>query len=70
MSSTTWFRVLGLSWVLAVGLLVGPAWTQPPAGKKVALLVGVRQYKRSLQFPDLQFTENDVVKLAGILRSP
>ncbi len=70
MSSATWFRLLGLSVVLAVVVLVVPGWTQVPEGKKVALLVGVRQYKRDTHFPDLQYTENDVVELAKVLRSP
>jgi enterochelin esterase family protein len=40
---------------------------QPPAGKKVALLVGVRKYKKE-ELSDLKFTENDVNDLAALLR--
>jgi formylglycine-generating enzyme required for sulfatase activity len=36
MSTATWFRLLGLTFVLAVVVLIVPAWTQAPAGKKAA----------------------------------
>ena len=70
MSCATWFRLFGLSFVLAVVMLAAPGWTQAPEGKKVALLIGVTDYERSSHFPDLKYTENDVEKLAEILRSP
>jgi uncharacterized caspase-like protein len=69
MSLATWLRLVGISGLLTLACLAAPGWTEPPAGKKVALLIGVKQYKRSNQFPDLQYTENDVEKLATILRS-
>jgi uncharacterized caspase-like protein len=70
MSTATWIRLLGFSVVLAAVMMLAPAWTQAPAGKKVALLVGVTEYERTGHFPDLKYTENDVEKLAEILRSP
>ncbi len=70
MSRATEFRLLVLSFLLVAVVLVAPGRTRPPAGKKVALLVGVRQYTRNTHFPDLQYSENDVVQLAEILRSP
>ncbi len=35
MSAASWIRLLGLSVVVAAVALILPAWTQPPAGKKV-----------------------------------
>jgi formylglycine-generating enzyme required for sulfatase activity len=69
MFPATWFRLIGLAVVLALLSLCAPAWTEPAEGTKVALLVGVKEYKRSNLFPDLQYTENDVEKLATVLRS-
>jgi hypothetical protein len=44
-----------------------PAWGQSrPAGKRLALLVGVKEYDHS-KFPDLKFTENDVEALSVVL---
>src|SRR5262249_25401766 len=62
-------RFLVLTSVLAVvGSVVGPVFGQSPAaGKKYALLVGVRNYKKS-ELTSLQFTENDVNDLAQVLQ--
>jgi formylglycine-generating enzyme required for sulfatase activity len=69
MSYATRLRPIGTAGLVILLLVVLPGWSEPPEGKKVALLIGVKQYKRSNQFPDLQYTENDVEKLATILRS-
>jgi TPR repeat protein len=50
-------------------LTAGPASAQVVAGKKYALLVGVREYRHA-KLPDLKHTENDVVELANLLRKP
>src|SRR5437763_1022565 len=70
MSARTWFRLLGVSVILATVVAIAPGWTQPPVGKKVALLVGVTNYTRSTHYPNLQYCENDVVKRAETLRPP
>jgi formylglycine-generating enzyme required for sulfatase activity len=59
-----WLPVLLLS--AGAGLLL-PARGQAPAGKKYALLVGVRAYDHA-DLPDLKYTENDVEALAKLLR--
>src|SRR5436853_7007434 len=41
---------------------------KPPAGRKVAVLVGVRHYSHS-KLNDLTYTENDAAELADVLRS-
>jgi formylglycine-generating enzyme required for sulfatase activity len=56
--------------LFVLSALAAPALTQAPKGKKHALLVGVREYRRSTLFPGLKYTENDVEKLAALLRSP
>src|SRR5262245_44875684 len=48
-------------------LMAGLALAQAPAGKKYALLVGVKDYD-SAKFDPLRFTENDVEGLADVLR--
>jgi TPR repeat protein/uncharacterized caspase-like protein len=59
--------------LLLAPLTASPAWgdeapaTNAPAGKKFALLVGVRTYGHS-KLPDLQYTENDVEDLARLLQ--
>jgi hypothetical protein len=61
--------------VLLPVLLVGFALALPAQDRtkrtprKVALLVGVKTYERPNKFPDLQYTENDVERLAELLRS-
>jgi formylglycine-generating enzyme required for sulfatase activity/uncharacterized caspase-like protein len=70
MSTATRLRLLGLSAIVTAAVLIAPGRSQAPPGKKVALLVGVTHYQRSTHFPDLQYSENDIVKLAEILRSP
>jgi hypothetical protein len=53
---------------LAAGLLLqGPATTQTVAGKKRALIVGVREYA-SARLDPLRFTENDAEALADVLQ--
>jgi hypothetical protein len=67
MSSRTWLRAAALSG--AVVLLVHlPAATQPRAGSKHAVLVGVRTYAHD-SLPDLKHTERDVEELAKVLES-
>src|SRR5262245_37841287 len=58
--------------LLAVALLAAlagaaPSAAQPVAGKKYAVLVGVKTYNHA-RLPDLRFTGNDVTELAGLLR--
>jgi TPR repeat protein len=51
-------------------LTLVPDWefpTDKPEGRKVALLVGVKKYKKE-ELSDLRFPENDVVELAALLR--
>lgn len=68
MSPATWFRSLGLAALLIAMSFVLPAWPDDtPKGKKYALLVGVTEYKGE-QFASLRYTENDVEKLADILK--
>ena len=67
-------RSAGLaSRLLACGLLgalaVAAPATQPPAGKKYAVLVAAKEYDHSALKP-LKYTENDVVELAAVLRQP
>jgi formylglycine-generating enzyme required for sulfatase activity len=58
-------------WLLTAALLgvVGLGWARPdkPAGKRYALLVGVKAYEDK-KLPDLDYTENDVAELADVLR--
>ena len=69
MSTSTWFRVVGLCGVLVgLGALV-PAWTQEAKGKKYALLVGVTEYDSS-KFATLTYSENDVVESRPAARRP
>jgi uncharacterized caspase-like protein len=56
--------------VLLVGVVLAPfaaSLAEPPAGKKVALLVGVKNYIPG-QLGNLRYTENDVEDLAGVLK--
>jgi uncharacterized caspase-like protein len=57
--------------LLTLALLAGPpldvVQAQPPAGKKYALLVGVRDYD-SARLASLRFPENDVEELAAVLQ--
>jgi hypothetical protein len=58
-----------LALLVAVVLVVGSVrcWQQDSTpGKKYALLIGVRKYKRE-ELSDLKYTENDVEKLAKVL---
>jgi hypothetical protein len=58
---------VALSSSLAVCLgLLGPTSAEAPAGRKHALLVGVRDYD-SAKFPKLAYTENDAEDLADVL---
>jgi uncharacterized caspase-like protein len=62
-------RRKGLALLLSGAVLLGLALsgqTRPPAGKKFALLVGVREYD-SGKFDSLRFTENDAEDLARVL---
>src|SRR5262245_18926769 len=52
--------------VVVVGGLAGPA--QEPAGKKVALLVGVNRYDKN-EFADLTYAERDVTELDAELKA-
>jgi hypothetical protein len=45
------------------------AGADKPAGKKYALLVGVKSYQHN-RFPNLHYTENDVEELARVLQAP
>jgi hypothetical protein len=67
-SFAAWFRLLLIA-VLAVLAVEATCRAEPPAGKKYALLVGVREYN-SKHFPSLRFTENDVEGLAQVLGRP
>src|SRR5207249_105345 len=64
-------RCLPLALLGCLGAAVALASAQEPArsGRKVALLVGVRDYERNDRFPNLQYTENDVEELAKILKA-
>src|SRR5262249_49084792 len=54
--------------VLALSLVVRTAaLADEPEGRKMALLVGVKKYKKE-ELSDLKFTENDVTELAELLR--
>src|SRR5436309_1956353 len=53
--------------LLAVLVLLGPSVAQTGKGKKYALLVGVKTYHHS-DLKDLEYTENDVEELAGVLK--
>jgi TPR repeat protein len=54
-----------LALLLSVAVLLPcPALAQPPAGKRHALLIGIREYAN---FDKLQYTENDVEDLAKLL---
>ena len=63
---------LPLAAIVTAGLVVGlcqqslAAQEPAPAGKRVALLVGVNKYDKRL-FNDLSFAERDVEELAAIL---
>jgi len=48
-------------------LSFGVLFAQPPAGKRYALLVGVKEYRHPKLQP-LRYTENDVVQLSDLLR--
>jgi formylglycine-generating enzyme required for sulfatase activity len=50
----------------ALAALLGPLPAQPPTGRKIALLVGVKAYNHS-DLPDLAFSERDVEGLAQLL---
>jgi hypothetical protein len=56
-----------LTAVLLAAAAVLPLAGQEPQGKKYALLVGVKAYEHS-KLPNLEYTENDVVALAKVLR--
>src|SRR5262245_59334923 len=63
-------RLLWTLPALGVALAVplsGQTLDDRPAGKKYALLIGVREYEHA-KLPDLRYTENDVEGLADILR--
>src|SRR5262245_16969431 len=49
--------------------LAAQAPPKAPKGKRYALLVGVTEYKHSA-FGTLKYTENDVEKLAALLKDP
>jgi formylglycine-generating enzyme required for sulfatase activity len=66
MMLATWLRQAGLAGLLVALVSVGAAQTDVPAGKKLALVVGVRDYD-STKFDSLQFTENDAEELAKVL---
>jgi hypothetical protein len=66
------FRRLRPSFLVVMPLLAGlllavPARAQAPKGKKVALVVGVRDYHASTLAP-LRYTENDAEELAVLLQ--
>jgi tetratricopeptide (TPR) repeat protein len=58
--------------LFSAGLVTGPfcgrlkADDAPPVGRKLAFLVGIREYNH-LEFKDLDFPENDVEELATVL---
>src|SRR5437762_9316465 len=53
---------------VALLLCCAPAPAQPKTeGRKVALLVGVKRYKKE-ELSDLKFTENDINDLANLLK--
>src|SRR5262249_13473469 len=68
MTVLTWLRLAGLAGLLVALIVATPVRTEAPAGKKYALLVGVRQYAHA-RLTELRYTENDVEELAKLLRS-
>src|SRR5262245_20188131 len=52
---------------LAFVLSARPAFAQPKAAQKLALLVGVKQYAHQ-NLPPLRYSENDVVAMAELLK--
>jgi formylglycine-generating enzyme required for sulfatase activity len=61
-------RRTGVALALAgIAAVAGVLAAQPPAGKKVAVLVGVTGYNHA-GLPDLKYTANDVTELAALLK--
>src|SRR5436190_1679597 len=58
--------LIGVCPLLAAGLVLAVTPPAAAAGKKYAVLVGVQRYDHGKLEP-LEFTENDVTKLAGLL---
>src|SRR5262245_23435400 len=58
-------RLLMLALLVAAPMVA--AQQQPPAGKKHALLIGVKRYDNA-NFQNLYYTENDVSELSKILK--
>ena len=59
---------LVLALTVAVALITsGQAMAQAPAGKKIALLIGVNEYDKR-GFRDLMYAERDVEELAKLLK--
>jgi len=56
-----------LSALCCLGVALGVS-AQPPAGKRLAVLVGVKEYKHADLDP-LRYCENDVVELGRVLKS-
>src|SRR4051812_41979624 len=54
--------------VLALTLAAGRGAAQAPAGDRLALLVGVRQYTEEKALRDPAYAERDVTELARVLR--
>jgi hypothetical protein len=67
MSAATWLRCVGLCCFAVMLAALVPGWSQEQKGKKYALLVGVNKYD-SGKLTKLKYAQNDVEKLAEILR--
>src|SRR5262249_24529974 len=63
----SWLGLSALVFLVPLGGTGQEKFVGKPEGKKVALLVGVKKYKKD-QLSDLKFTENDVSDLASLLK--